>query len=1261
VLRLSIDETSGAVTATQTAPLWHDALGAYEPLRTLSASAGALLLVQTVNDSDGDTSSSSLDVGASGFIRLLAPPAPTVSSPTVNEGSPFAVFTVTGAAGQLVRLSTADLSAEAKMGQGPAMTDGSQDYAPQLQVWSASSGVSGAWVDYTPGSQVAIPAGGAPLLVRAAVVNDLLNEGTHTFTLTATNAGGTAGTGLASIDDQGQGTLFPDVAPGTNGLPMVDSVSTRNDDRPVAVADTLTVEIAGSVAANIIQRNDGPAPTTQLSIQSVAFVNDLGVTVQKSFLSLDPSAEAGFSKQIKLSDGTLHLNADGQTLYEHEGRRFDVTAINSQGTLEFNATGEANGWRVVALGETVQATIQDLDGERFRFTPLASGTAVGQTLVNVAQVVERDWRSDSFTYQIADAGGLNPSQATVTYSVTGEIVNTYEQAIDPGPDPDVDGIDRTVESVLASRVRGIVGLSDLTYSLNLSNLNPQGSGQSVAQIGLAYDGDLNGDSLGDGLQNAVTTFSWINASYFQTANANPYTSDLKAIVNLVAEDTGSSRGVADPAIQMRDIRVDPLTQQQINTLQALLRFTPNWSPLGFSASIRSGAPDGVTNIDQDPSRPGFQWRFSLDISRTGETRDTFMSFVKWVDQATIDAYRSANLPLVDLSGDPITQVGWVDFTRVTPGGDGVSIGRTGDGSVLFLDYTITDNAFGDSDLRVGHITDPGMPVFAVRTIDVGGPADVAEGAQAVFSVRVNVPKSAVTEVQLQLADLPGGTDSQAGAPLDYSASMTAHYFDSAGVKRSLTVSDGRVLLPAKVTEFFVTVSTLEDQEFEGPEAFTLTATLPEGGASAGTATILDDGSGKVYDDRGQILPQAQVSDDRPLSVSTGTVSESSPYAVFTVTGQAGQRVSLTLESDTATVGTDTGTALQFFDGSAWRDYTPGSLVQIPSGGNTLLVRVAIVNDALLEGAETFRLAASNSGGTTARGNLTIVDDGSSANTFLADNSTGVASQGLRDDDTPAPTPPSAAPPVLTVTARTTPAPATAAGPTELPPAPVFRVVETPPPATLLVNRGITDQFVEPGRVTTFSLPADAFAHSSSSVQLSLLARQANGDPLPPWLTFNPQQGTFQAIPPAGFQGQIEIAVTARDPEGREVTVIFKFNVGQGVVAPASAEQATPVAPQAPAPVPPAAPPQGRTGLTDQIRKAARRDGWVDSLRMTSAGAGDLRTDRSLEQAAKPQSGTSSSLLQRIMASRAVQEGMSQRPTEPSADERQAAQTHPAGV
>jgi hypothetical protein len=674
--------------------------------------------------------------------------------------------------------------------------------------------------------------------------------------------------------------------------------------------------------------------------------------------------------------------------------------------------------------------------------------------------------------------------------------------------------------------------------------------------------------------------------------------------------------VADPAIQMRDIRVDPLTQQQINALQAMLRFTPDWSPLGFSASIRSDAPAGVTNIDQDPSRPGFQWRFSLDISRTGETRDTFMSFVKWVDQATIDAYRAANLPLRDLNGDAITQVGWVDFTRVTPGGDGVGIGRSADGSVLLMDYTITDNAFGDSDLRTGYITDPGMPVFAVRTIDVGGPADVAEGAQAVFSVRVNAPKSAVTEVQLQLADLPGGTDSQAGAPLDYSASMTAHYFDSAGVKRSLTVSDGRVLLPAKVTEFFVTVSTLEDQEFEGPEAFTLTATLPEGGASAGTATILDDGSGKVYDDRGVVAPVARVTDDRPLTVNNISASESSPFAVFTVTGQPGQLVQLALESGTATVGTDTGTGLQFFDGTAWRDYTPGSLVAVPAGRTTLLVRMAVINDTLLEGPETFRLVATNTGGLAAQGTGTLLDDGTSGNVFEPDNTTGVATRGVADDDTPPPPAPAPAP----VQTAPVPAPEPAPPPPPAAPAPApvqtfnsavvitnpstlplpdrpaigevltsasgFRVqvIQSEVPA-LMRDKGIADQFVEPNRTTTFSLPADAFAHTRPEAVLTVAAQQANGQPLPSWVLFNAQAGTFIVNPPPGFTGALEVQVIVRDTDGREATANFKFNVGSGPQVPAEPASEAPTTPR----------PVGRLGISDQIRLAGRQNGLLDRL------------------------------------------------------------------
>jgi hypothetical protein len=953
-----------------------------------------------------------------------------------------------------------------------------------------------------------------------------------------------------------------------------------------------------------------------------------------------------------LADGTLYLNADGQSLYQHAGRRFDVTAISTGGVLEYNASGQANGWRTLALGETIVVTLQELDGERLRFTPLGNGAAGDQALVDVARVVERDWRSDGFTYTVADAGGLGPSTAQVIYTVTGDAARQFGQSIDPGPDPDVDGIERQVESILANRARGLQGVSARTYALDRSNLIPAGQGEAIAQIGLAYEGDLNRDqpeSIGDAFQNAVTTFAWINEGYFNAANLDPLTSDIRATVVLVAEDTANSSLKPNDLVQMRDVNVQALTPLQRERLESFLRFTPDWSPLGFSASIRSDAPGGVTNIDQDPSRPGFQWRFSVDISRTGETQDTFMAFYKWVDQATIDAYRAANLPLRDLNGDAITQVGWVDFTRVTPGGDGVGIGRSADGSVLLLDYTITDNAFGDSDLRTGYITDPGMPVFIVRSITVSDSPSVAEGSAAVFSIQLNAPKSAATEIRLSLSDAPGGTDSQGGSPLDYSGTMTAHYFDAEGVKRNLTVTDGRVVLPAKVTQFFVTVPTAEDQVFEGPEAFTLTATLPEGVSSLGTATILDDGSGIVSDDRGRVVPGAQVTDDRPLSVNSVTASESSPFVVFTVNGQPGQRVLLALESGRATVGTDTGGGLQFFDGGTWRDYTLGSLVTIPSGSNTLLVRVAVVNDALLERSETFRLVASNTGGRSASGTGTLVDDGSSTSVFAADNTSGQPTSGPPNDDTPPPqplTPPPAAPASATVSVP--PVVRGPAGPIEPPAAVVVPIVEVPPPPALLVTRSITDQFAEPGAITTFSLPPDAFAHTNTSVQLSLSARQANGNPLPPWLTFNPLEGTFQAIPPAGFQGQIEIAVTARDPEGREVTAIFKLYVGQGVVVPASSGQAPAVAPQDGTTTPPALVPQGRSSLTDQIRQAARREGLTNLLRSTTALSADIRLAKPLEPQVRDMGSASDALLKRILSSRAVQENVSRAQAEPQA-------------
>jgi hypothetical protein len=1115
-----------------------------------------------------------------------------------------------------------------------------------------------------------IPAGQTSVSFTVDPQGDVVFEGAETViasivsakTYASVDLSVTQGSALATIHDDG---TDPD---GPGGATPFET------DRPDAVDDDFTLSFEGSVAANLIRRNDGPAPTTQLSIISVSYTDALGRLVNKAFADLDP-APAGslFDRQAALADGTLFLRASGESLYEHAGRRFEVTATSTQGTLEYNPSGQHGSWQVISLGQSLIITLDEIEAGQLRYTPLASGTEVGAAEAVVARVVELDWRTDGFHYTIADAGGLAPDTARVSYTITGNAGNDFFQdPIDLGADADVDGITTEVESVLANRARGLAGVKPQTYTLDVANLVGTGnSGESVAKIGAAYDGDLNIDlpeSIGDGFQNGVTTFSWINNTFFSAANADPFTSDTRAIVALVAEDTPNSKGVPDPHIQLEGVRVPALTQEQYDKLSALVKFTPNWSPMGFSATLRTDAPV-ATVIDHDPDRPGQQWRFTVDVSRTGETTDTFMAFYKWIDQDTLDAYAAAGLPLIDLQGKVVSQVGWVDFTKVDPNGDGVSIGLSESDNVLFLDYTITDNALGDNDTRVGRISDPGIPVFTIRTIEVTGRTDIAEGTNAIFDVKLNVPKSGSTRIALSLDDVPAedGTDSPNGQPLDYIPTPQAYYFDEQGQRRDLIVTDGSVELPARVTSFFVSVPTVEDAESEGLERFTLTATLPEGTQDRAESGIVDDGSGQTYDPTGTPDPNAIATDDRPVTVSSTEVNEASPFTYFDLKGGDAQRISLVLEPGTASdQGIDFGTtdssrlAFSIDGGTTWTNYT-GGLVQLSQDG-TMLVRTAITNDGLPDDGETLNLRVLTTGGREVVGTATIRDDGSGP----VFDSRGRDTDLPKDDDRPRPPvvlPPPAPPPlpvapppaVITVVVppprptfnsalgvesavtSTTQAiipdarPAAAVGEV-LTSSSGFRatVIEAPQPA-LVLFRGITDQFVEGNRSTTFNLPADAFAHTRADAVLSVDAKQTDGQPLPSWMQFDSQAGTFRVNPPPGFSGTLEIQITARDTEGRAVSANFKFSVGETAPSPAPATQPSSEAPR----------PQSRTGLSDQIRLTQARGTLLTGLMRPTWVIEDESWDEILAQSPSDEAHSDKAndepgLLERLRAARAAQ-------------------------
>jgi sugar lactone lactonase YvrE len=79
---------------------------------------------------------------------------------------------------------------------------------------------------------------------------------------------------------------------------------------------------------------------------------------------------------------------------------------------------------------------------------------------------------------------------------------------------------------------------------------------------------------------------------------------------------------------------------------------------------------------------------------------------------------------------------------------------------------------------------------------------------------------------------------------------------------------------------------------------------------------------------------------------------------------------------------------------------------------------------------------------------------------------------------------------------------------------------------------------------SFSLPADTFAHTRADAVVNLSAGQQDGQPLPPWLNFNPKTGTFSGKPPADLQGTLVVRVVARDQNGREAIATIQIKAAE---------------------------------------------------------------------------------------------------------------------
>ncbi|UDY81466.1 Calx-beta domain-containing protein [Vibrio diabolicus] len=251
---------------------------------------------------------------------------------------------------------------------------------------------------------------------------------------------------------------------------------------------------------------------------------------------------------------------------------------------------------------------------------------------------------------------------------------------------------------------------------------------------------------------------------------------------------------------------------------------------------------------------------------------------------------------------------------------------------------------------------------------------VNEGDLVSFDVTLNQPTEDNINITFSLFDqtATGGSTDESGS--DYVNESVLITF-SDGTTEEISVDDNGIFtvsVPLGENGFTVSLDSINDSIFEGPETFTLSGNTEEQSTPAtGIATIVDDGSG----------PGLSPDDDRPTVTMSdaGTINEGE-FASFKVSlsnpSATDVEVELSLNLGDTEAG-DLGT-LEYNTGSGWVAVPNDGVVTVPAGQTQFDVRIASIDDAVYEGPEDFSVTVTGIGAVQGSdtGTATIVDDSS---------------------------------------------------------------------------------------------------------------------------------------------------------------------------------------------------------------------------------------------------------------------------------------------
>jgi hypothetical protein len=993
---------------------WTAYTGAFNNALTgTGVTTGLLVRTPITNDSTPDNNET--------FTLTATPTGGTAvtGTATIKDDGSGTIFTATGAIDNAAvknnditvnsitvneASSTAVFTVTATIGQNLSLalangtaTGNGTDYGTGME-YSLDGGSN--WVTYTGAFNNALTGSGTStgLLVRTPITNDTTPDNGETFTLAVTPTGGTSVTGTATIKDDGTGEIF-----GATGA--IINTPFKNNDITVS---SITVNEASPTAVFTVTATLGQN-------LSLALANGTAT---------GSGTDYGAGMEYSLDGGSTWVAYTG--------------AFNNALT----GTGVATGL-LVRTPITNDSTPDN--GETFTLT----ATPTGGTAVTGTATIKDDGSGTIFT-----ATGAIDNAAVKNNDIT---VNNL--VVNEGSPTAVFTVTATVGQELALALANGTATgsgtdygSGIQYSLD--------GGATWINYTTAFNNNLTGTGVTTGLlvRTPIINDAAYEMSETFTLTATP-TGGTAVTGTATIKDDGSgtiftATGAIDNAAVKDDDRpVNPAFVNNIlvNEASSCVVFT--------ITGVRSA-----------------QITLSLAAGTATSNVDYTNSIDYWNGSAWT-AYSAANPPSLDNADGALKVRVPILQDTVLDGGENfqLTVRYTGvkDPAVTNL-YPDTTRAFIGNAIIVDDATgqmwnSAGIPITPVSTATIDIVANpglvIADDDRPLTVSNATVNEASpyavftITGAANQYVKLSLANGSATSA--DYNPAF--EYFD--GTAWVNYIPGSYVQMPAGGTTLLVRVAILDDAPYEGAETFTLTASNTGGGSNSGTGTIKDDGTGLLLNANGNPItpvttavidliafPDSVVAnDDRPLTVSDIAVNEASPYAVFTVTGAANQYVMLLMEDETAT-DADYGPALEYYNGTSWVSYIPGSFVQIPATGTTLLVRTTIVNDTPFEGSETFSLSAFNTSRAGALGTCTIKDDGTGS-LFSGVNTTGLPesprSNGLparlNNDRSPSnlgsslpppaptPDPPAELPPTILTGTRIIPPPPFIAKPIERPP------------------------------------------------------------------------------------------------------------------------------------------------------------------------------------------------------------------------------------